>query len=168
MENIAWNIIDKYFKDNPFNLVAHHLDSFNHFIEVSIPQIFKENNPVKYLEKEDKLDANTIPKQCSLYLGGKDAKLIYFGKPIIYDETINGEPNPHYMFPNDARLRNILFGSANIGVPVQSAIYRRIAGEHRQFMHLYLIQSSAPAIPSMAQLLGYPGSNSSETTGASS
>lgn len=61
-----------------------------------------------------------------------------------------------------------LFGSANIGVPVQSAIYRRIAGEHRQFMHLYLIQSSAPAIPSMAQLLGYPGSNSSETTGVSS
>ena len=110
MENIAWNIIDKYFKDNPFNLVAHHLDSFNHFIEVSIPQIFKENNPVKYLEKEDKLDANTIPKQCSLYLGGKDAKLIYFGKPIIYDETINGEPNPHYMFPNDARLRNMTYG----------------------------------------------------------
>ena len=61
-----------------------------------------------------------------------------------------------------------LFGSANIGVPVQTAIYRRMAGEHRQFMHLYLIQSSAPAIPSMAQLLGYPGSNSSATTGASS
>jgi aminoglycoside phosphotransferase (APT) family kinase protein len=61
-----------------------------------------------------------------------------------------------------------LFGSANIGVPVQSAIYRRIAGEHRQFMHLYLIQSSAPAIPSMAQLLGYPGSIPNETTGVSS
>ena len=47
MESIAWNLIDKYFKDNPFNLVAHQLDSFNQFIGLQIPQIFKENNPVK-------------------------------------------------------------------------------------------------------------------------
>jgi hypothetical protein len=30
-DSIAWNIIDKYFKDNPYNLVAHHLDSYNDF-----------------------------------------------------------------------------------------------------------------------------------------
>ncbi len=28
---------DKYFKDNPSNLVDHHLDSFNQFIEIHIP-----------------------------------------------------------------------------------------------------------------------------------
>ena len=25
MENIAWSVIDKYFQENPYNLVAHHL-----------------------------------------------------------------------------------------------------------------------------------------------
>ena len=30
-ENIAWNIIDKYFKDNPNVLIRHHLDSYNYF-----------------------------------------------------------------------------------------------------------------------------------------
>jgi DNA-directed RNA polymerase beta subunit len=31
MDTIAWNLIDKYFKDTPYNLVAHHLDSYNDF-----------------------------------------------------------------------------------------------------------------------------------------
>jgi aminoglycoside phosphotransferase (APT) family kinase protein len=50
-----------------------------------------------------------------------------------------------------------LFGTANIAVPVQAAVARRIAREHTQLLHLYLIQSSAPAFPAMAQLMGYPG-----------
>ena len=28
-ENISWKLIDKYFKDNPNNLVLHHLESYN-------------------------------------------------------------------------------------------------------------------------------------------
>ena len=28
MESISWKLIDKYFKDNPYNLVAHHLESY--------------------------------------------------------------------------------------------------------------------------------------------
>jgi DNA-directed RNA polymerase II subunit RPB2 len=35
-------------------------------------------------------------------MGGKDGSKIYFGKPVIHDES-----NPHYMFPNEARLRNM-------------------------------------------------------------
>ncbi len=50
-----------------------------------------------------------------------------------------------------------LFGTANIAVPVQSAIKRRINGEGREFLHLYLVQSAAPASVSIAALLGYPG-----------
>ena len=34
---------------------------------------------------------------------------MYFGKPIIYDEE-SGKPYPHYMYPNDARLRNMTYG----------------------------------------------------------
>ncbi len=51
----------------------------------------------------------------------------------------------------------ILFGTVNIGVPVTAAIKRRINKEHLQFLHLYMIQPSIPALVSFAQLLGYPG-----------
>lgn len=50
-----------------------------------------------------------------------------------------------------------LFGTANIGVPVNSAIKRRITREHLQFLHLYLVQSSSQTLPNLARLLGYPG-----------
>ena len=39
-------------------------------------------------------------------LGGKDGSKIYFGKPIIYDD----DDNIHYMYPNEARLRNMTYG----------------------------------------------------------
>ena len=52
-----------------------------------------------------------------------------------------------------------LFGTANIAVPVNAAIKRRLNGETRELLHLYLTQSSAPALPSLAQLMGYPGVN---------
>ncbi|BAN00755.1 phosphotransferase family protein [Ilumatobacter coccineus] len=51
----------------------------------------------------------------------------------------------------------ILFGSANIAVPVNEAIKRRVDGESRELVHLYMIQSSAPALPGIGRLLGYPG-----------
>jgi DNA-directed RNA polymerase II subunit RPB2 len=111
-ETISWNIIDKYFKENPYNLVAHHLDSYNNFFNKGIFQIFLENNPIRFIERDDDIE-NDKRNQCLLYLGGKKADKIYFGKPIIYDDSsVNGisDPYPHYMYPNDARLRNMTYG----------------------------------------------------------
>ena len=99
VNDISWKIIDKYFADNPNNLVKHHLDSFNDFFENGIFNIFRENNPLKFVNENNKIN---------IYLGGKDGDLIYFGKPTIYDETI-GERSKHYMYPNDARLRNMTY-----------------------------------------------------------
>jgi DNA-directed RNA polymerase II subunit RPB2 len=102
---IAWKIIDKYFVDNPNNLVAHHLDSYNHFFEYGLQKIFNENNPIRFTEQP--LDnTNKNVKKCFLYLGGKDGSKIYIGKPIIYDEN-----HVHYMYPNEARLRNMTYGA---------------------------------------------------------
>ena len=131
MDTIAWNLIDKYFKDNPYNLVAHHLDSYNDFFSKGIFQIFRENNPIRFIEREVetaetaetaetetlkkskskivKLGDKENPNECLIYLGGKDGSKIYFGKPIIYDEESN-RPYSHYMYPNDARLRNMNYG----------------------------------------------------------
>jgi DNA-directed RNA polymerase II subunit RPB2 len=105
-EQISWKLIDKYFIDNPNNLVAHHLESYNDFFRNGIKRIFRENNPIRFIERdEEAIDSSGKRNECLLYLGDKDGTKIYFGKPIIYDDH-----NAHYMYPNDARLRNMTYG----------------------------------------------------------
>jgi len=103
-ENISWKLINKYFLDNPNNLVAHHLESYNSFFKEGINRIFRENNPIRFIEREEENESGKR-SECLLYLGDKDGSKIYFGKPIIYDDH-----NAHYMYPNDARLRNMTYG----------------------------------------------------------
>jgi DNA-directed RNA polymerase II subunit RPB2 len=112
MDKISWKIIDTYFNDNPNNLVAHHLESYNDFFSNGINKIFRDNNPIRFIESEDSTESSVSVKdkdskknEALLYLGGKDGSKIYFGKPIIYDEK-----HTHYMYPNDARLRNMWYG----------------------------------------------------------
>jgi DNA-directed RNA polymerase II subunit RPB2 len=104
-ENISWKLIDKYFKDNPSCLVSHHLESYNDFFRNGLKRILHENNPIRFIEREDESNEKGNRNECKLYLGGKDGTKIYYGKPIIYDDN-----NSHYMFPNDARLRNMTYG----------------------------------------------------------
>ena len=103
-DSISWKLIDKYFNDNPHNLVAHHLESYNSFFNEGINRVFKENNPIRFIEREDEDNEGKV-NQCSLYLGGKDGSKLYYGKPVIYDDNYS-----HFMYPNDARLRNMTYG----------------------------------------------------------
>ena len=105
MENsVIWKIIDKYFEDNPQSLVRHHTESYNDFFKNRIFQIFKEKNPIRLQTRFDD-SIGEYRSQCIMHLGGKDGSKIYFGKPIIYDDN-----NSHYMYPNEARLRNMTYG----------------------------------------------------------
>jgi len=110
-QDTAWNVIDTYFKDNHYNLVAHHLDSYNDFFLKGIYQIFRDNNPIRM----SAIDENKqIKYECHVYLGGKNGDNIYFGKPVIYDDEMSNSGTnkkfTHYMYPNDARLRNMTYG----------------------------------------------------------
>ena len=49
--NTTWNIIEKYFYDNPQVLVKHHIASYNDFFRTGVKSIFKERNPI-ILQKE--------------------------------------------------------------------------------------------------------------------
>ena len=104
-DHISWNLIDKFFKENPNCLVSHHLESFNEFFKNGIKRIFRENNPIRFIEREDESSELGKRNECLLYLGGKDGTRIYYGKPVIYDDN-----RSHYMFPNEARLRNMSYG----------------------------------------------------------
>ena len=103
-EQIVWSIIDKYFNDNPSSLVAHQLDSYNNFFNEGIKQIFKEKNPIHIMKQQDP-KTKEFNLKCNLYLGGKEGNKLYYGKPVIYDDN-----RSHYMFPNEARLRNMTYG----------------------------------------------------------
>ena len=105
MDNTTvWKVIDKYFEDNPQALVRHHIESYNDFFKQGIFQIFKEKNPIKIQTRYDKT-IDDYRSKCIMYLGGKDGSKIYFGKPVIYDDN-----NAHFMYPNEARLRNMTYG----------------------------------------------------------
>jgi DNA-directed RNA polymerase II subunit RPB2 len=103
-DEIIWKIIGSYFKDNPQALVRHHIESYNDFFKTGIFQIFKERNPISINSVYDE-NLQEFKHQCNMYFGGKDGDKIYFGKPVIYDNE-----NAHYMFPNEARLRNMTYG----------------------------------------------------------
>ena len=100
----TWKLLDKYFHDNPQSLVRHHTESYNDFFQNGIFQIFKEKNPLRIRTKYDER-INDYRSQCTMYFGGKEGNKVYFGKPVIYDDD-----NSHYMFPNEARLRNMSYG----------------------------------------------------------
>lgn len=132
LNTISWNLIDTYFKENPYNLVAHQIDSVDDFFQKDIQRIFRENNPIRFIERETeevgkqkrKTGDKANPNECRLYLAGKDGRKIYFGKPIIYDEQ-NGKSYPHYMYPNDARLRSMTYGiTIHIDLDVEYSFYK--------------------------------------------
>jgi len=125
MEDISWAIIDKMFKENPFNLVAHHLDSYNDFFSNGIFRIFRENNPLKVVQVAK--SKSEEPMQAFFYMGGKDGNKIYFGKPIIYDNN----DEIHYMYPNEARLRNMTYGFS-IHYDVDVVIIYHEEGEQKE------------------------------------
>ena len=104
--NATWNIIEKFFYDNPQVLVKHHIDAYNDFFRTGMKSIFKERNPV-ILQKEQDPSTKEFKYRCELYLGGKDGSKIYYGKPVIYDDN-----REHFMYPNEARLRNMTYGIA--------------------------------------------------------
>ena len=135
-------VVDKYFEDNPDSFVKHHLDSYNEFFTGGgINRIFKEKNPIRISKNHPKQDDGNVDnkntsdyatteefdKQCNIWLGGKDGSKIYFGKPIIYDDE-----RAHYMYPNEARLRNMTYAfTVHYDVEVEYFIKEQ-GGEHSE------------------------------------
>ena len=103
-EETVWKIIHSHFNDNPQTLVRHHIDSYNDFYKTNIFNIFKEKNPIRISSQLNERTGE-FRNECNLYFGGKNGDKIYFGKPVIYDDK-----SSHFMFPNEARLRNMTYG----------------------------------------------------------
>ena len=110
IEKDTWKVIYNYFDTTKHYLTKHHQDSYNDFILNKIPQTFKQYNPqilYKNLDKQTK----KYDYEMHIYYGGKNADSIYLSKPIIYKEDENGVPQQKQLYPNEARLRNLTYGS---------------------------------------------------------
>ena len=109
MEDIAWKLIDKYFTDNPYNLVAHHLDSYNNFVDTEIKKVIKDSNPLRFIEKMNSAEStDRDPYECKIYMGGRDGSQVFRSKAVIYDD--DKMEDVKLMYPNLARLRNMTYG----------------------------------------------------------
>ena len=121
-DEISWKTINKMFNDNPNFLIKHHLDSYNHFFNEGIKYIFKSNNPLTLFKDQD-TNAGIHKHNLEMYFGGKNGDKIYYGKPIIYDDD-NNTTRQHYMYPNEARLRNMSYQfTIHYDIEVEFTIY---------------------------------------------
>ena len=83
--------------------------------------------------------------ECDLFLGGADGDKVYIGKPTIYD---NNEQK--YMYPNEARLRNMNY-NASINIDVD--IFIRIKNKNNDIIkeNFTLEQINLGRFPIMVQ-----------------
>jgi DNA-directed RNA polymerase II subunit RPB2 len=92
--DVARHVLGSYFKDTSFPLIQHHVDSYNDFIEKSIPGFIKSANP---FELELAKDGRFI----RVYIGGKNGDKLTFHSPI--DEMGNA------IVPHACRLDNLTY-----------------------------------------------------------
>ena len=115
--DIPWKIISMYFRDNPTALIDHHLISYNDFFNTGIKQVLKEKNPIRFI-KDQHQKSKDFQHQAYLYIGGKNADKLYYGKPVIYDDD-----SEHIMYPNEARLRNMTYAfTIHVDIDVEFVI----------------------------------------------
>tara|TARA_B110000967_G_C18897855_1_gene572097 strand:+ start:1442 stop:5029 length:3588 start_codon:yes stop_codon:yes gene_type:complete len=96
----TWDVLDSYYANRSV-LVKHHIESFNNFIEIELPNIIKREGKkvikFNYNKKIEKfMDKYTV-----------DFDNIYITKPVINEN--NGIIKQ--MYPNEARLRNLTYSS---------------------------------------------------------
>jgi DNA-directed RNA polymerase beta subunit len=105
-ESYCWDILDKYFVDNKSvdsisPLVKHQIDSYNKFINTTLPQIISGFNPIKITTKQTEVD-NKIQKININVLNPSLTKPIY----QLPDGTQT------VMTPYIARMNNLTYSSS--------------------------------------------------------
>ena len=89
----APKVLAAFFNDDK-RLVAHQIDSYNHFIEHDLPQLVQEHNPIIVYDNYDNTEKRFMSEHVIEF---GDIKI---GRPIIMEN--NG--NIKEMTPNEARF----------------------------------------------------------------
>ena len=117
----TWNVLDSYFTDKNI-LIRHHLESYNYFINVDLPNIVRENNPLIIYDNHG--DKKIIEYQISF-------NNVYISKPVINENDGTTKP----MFPYNARIRNLSY-SGGLYVDIDLKIVKKVDGKKTDTIHL--------------------------------
>ena len=122
-ERDTWEVIQNYFRSNPYFITRHQLDSYNMFLRDRLPKTLRQFNPIPLTYNQKTRGGEQYNEhEIHVYLGascedGKniinDGKGVFIGKPILNE---NGEKR--VLYPNEARLKNITYSA-----PVFCSIY---------------------------------------------
>ena len=114
-EQDTWEIIQNFFRSNPYFSTKHQLDSYNMFLRDRLPKTLRQFNPIP-LTYEPKTSKGVGYNRYSvnIYLGAtldkdniiNDGKGVFVGKPILNE---NGDKR--VLYPNEARLKNLTYSA---------------------------------------------------------
>ena len=133
--NISWEVIDKYFNENPYFLTRHNIDSFNHFMTHKISNVFKSVGGLKVTKEKTQL--NQYKYNAIIYIGTKTFDKIYIDKPVITD-NLSQEAGLKYrnFYPAEARLKNLDY-SSNIYCDVEVDFLIRKGKEKQEWSIIF-------------------------------
>ena len=117
----TWNILDSYFSNKDV-LIKHHTESYNHFINIELPNIVRENNPLIIYDShgEKKLNEYHI-----------NFNNVYISKPVINENDGTTKP----MYPYDARIRNLSY-SGGIYIDIDQKVIKKVDGKKVDTVYL--------------------------------
>lgn len=117
----TWNVLDSYFSNKEV-LVKHHTESYNHFINIELPNIVRENNPLIIYDShgEKKLNEYHI-----------NFNNVYISKPVINENDGTTKP----MYPYDARIRNLSY-SGGIYIDIDQKVIKKVDGKKVDTVYL--------------------------------
>jgi len=97
---ISWKVIETYFKDRR-RLVQHQINSFENFIDKSIPNIIENVGNIDIYDNYNKKHKKFSTKY------HMQIENIYISKPVVVGTDHVRKP----LYPSDARLRNMTYSS---------------------------------------------------------
>ena len=110
-EKETWQVLDSYFKSNPYFISKHHLESYNDFVSNKITSIIKSLNPILTIKNQDN---GNITHEIEVYIGGLNTDEIFLYKPTVVEND-----KQRVLYPNEARLKDFTYQSditANVTV----------------------------------------------------
>ena len=165
--NVTWNVIQKYFEDNPQVLVQHHTDSYNAFVDRGIKNII-DNSPFNRFEispqmKGQETGNNSNPKMTVTF--GEDytvndivSKGIQYRRPIIHsNDAVVSKDNDNtdrYLYPNECRLMNKTYEmdvKMNVTIKLEGPSKEAAAGNNQNNEDIKRFEIPLCSIPIMVQ-----------------
>jgi len=108
-KKMAKQILNAYFKTQPYPFTGHHISSYDQFLSDALPSIIRARNPILILKDLITDKPKPLYKyKVEIYMGGLEGNGFYIGTPTL---SLQDSSEVRVLFPNEARLRNLTYSS---------------------------------------------------------